>query len=155
MARIILSAVILVAFASACSPESPDAAQPPQTRSEPRSGDSLPVQLTQKADITVAKILADIVGKQVRVNDAAGEAQPMDWKFEEDEPKQAEILERQEKDNSIALVVQMNTGGAPGSEDANVQLAGRLRLHYEWNGREWILRRIENVTFRYSRGMWI
>jgi hypothetical protein len=155
MVRTILGLVVLVAFLSACSLESPDAAPSDRTASAPRGGESVLVQLAQKPEITVKKILTDIVGQQVRANDAAGEAQPMDWKFEQDEPKHAEILEQQAKDNSIALIIQMNTGGAPGSDDANVQLTGRLRLHYEWNGQDWLLRRIENVTFRYSRRMWI
>ena len=155
MVRTVLSLVALVAFSSACSLESPDAAQSDRTASARRSGESVLVQLAQKPEITVKKILTDIVGQQVRANDAAGEAQPMDWKFEQDEPKQAQILEQQAKEDSIALIIQMNTSGAAGSDDANVQLTGRLRLHYQWDGRDWVLRRIENVNFRYSRGMWI
>ena len=155
-ARMVRTILGLVAFAlaSACSLESPDPAKA-QALPERRSGDLVPAQLAQRPEVTVAKILTDIVGQQIRVTDAAGEAQPMDWMFEENEPKHAEILEQQAKDNSIALIIQMSTGGAPGSDDANVQLTGRLRLHYEWDGRDWILRRIENVTFRYSRRMWI
>ena len=155
MVRTIVSLVALVAFSSACSLESPDPAQSAQTSSERRSGDSVRVQLAQASEITVAKILKDIIGQQVQVTDSAGEAQPMEWTFEENEPKHAEILERQAKGNSIALIIQLNTGGAPGSDDANVQLTGRLRLHYERSGQGWVLKRIDNVTFRYSRGMWI
>jgi hypothetical protein len=126
-----------------------------QTSSGERGGDSLRVQLPQKTEITVAKVLKDIIGKQVQATDAAGQAQPMSWTFEENEPKQVEILERQAKDNDIALIIQMSTSGAPGSQDANVQLTGRLRLHYQWNNQDWILGRIDNVTFRYSIGTWI
>lgn len=115
----------------------------------------IPVQSPRRPEITVDKVLADIVGKNVMAQDVAGEAQPMEWMFEQDEPKSAEILEQKASDKGVSLVIQMNTSGAPGSDDANVQLSGKLMLSYEWDGRDWILRRIQNMTFRYTRRMMI
>ena len=115
----------------------------------------MPVQLAQRPEITVDKILKDIVGKNITVLDAAGESQAMDWVFEANEPKNAEILERQPNDRGISLVVQMSTSGAPDTDDANMQLSGKLMLQYDWNGRDWVLRQIQNVTFRYTRRLMI
>ena len=152
MARALLAPVGLVVFLSACSLESPDP-QAANTVSDRER--ALMLVQSQRPEITVEKILTDVVGKNVTVPDVASESQPMDWVFEASEPKNAEILERKANDKSISLVVQMNTGGAPGSDDANVQLSGKLMLLYEWNGQDWILRRIQNMTFRYTRRLMI
>ena len=149
----LLALAAVVALLSACSLES---AEPTSAANSVSNHESafVPVQ-SQRPEITVEKILADVVGKNVTVPDVANEAQPMDWLFEASEPKNAEILERKASDRSLSLVIQMNTGGAPGSDDANVQLSGKLMLLYEWNGRDWILRRIQNMTFRYTRRLMI
>jgi hypothetical protein len=152
--RTILGLVAVAALLSACSVESPDSAQTARGVSDAQSA-TLPVQLAQKPEITVAKLLKDVVGKKVAVPDSAGQSQPMEWTFEADEPKSAEILETQPNAGGMSLVIQMSTSGAPGSDDANVQLSGRLRLDYQWNGREWALQGIQNLNFRYTLGRWI
>src|SRR5262245_43226230 len=125
MMRTILVLLAFAALLSACSPEPPGAAQTTSGFSGPSRAGLSPVQLSQRPEITVEKILKDIIGKDVSVQDAAGESQPMEWLFEENEPKNAEILEQKANDNNIALVVQLNTSGAPNSDDANVQLSGK------------------------------
>jgi hypothetical protein len=146
--------VLGIALITACSPEPP---APSGAAAAAPSGDDAFVrtQAPAKPEISVDKILADVIDKGVSVPDAAGEAQPMDWVFEASEPKNAQILETKPSDKGVALVVQMNTSGAPGSDDANVQLSGKLVLHYEWSGRDWVLRRIQNMTFRYTRRLMI
>jgi hypothetical protein len=153
MIRTALSLAALVIFLSACSPEPPSSPRAAKAESSPHSAAPMVVQLSGRPELTVENILKDVVGKHVSVNDAAGEMRPLDWTFEADEPKHAEILERQVVGTSIALVIQMNTGSAPDADEENVQLSGKLRLHYEWSGRNWSLRSIENLTFRFSRGI--
>ena len=45
----------------------------------------------------------------------------------------------------------MLTRSRPGEGD--VQVSGQLKLRYEWKGKQWVLRSIENVSFRYSVGV--
>ena len=143
-----------VAILLASSPVLPHSGDRAGTAST-RDSNWVPVQSSRRPEITVEKILKDVVGKEVTAQDAAGQSQPMAWQFEANEPKNAQILETQENDTSIAVVIQMSTGGAPGSDDAHVQLTGKLMLHYEWGGQDWVLRRIQNMNFRYTRGMLI
>ena len=86
MARALLALVGLVVFVSACSPESPDP-QAANTVSDRES--ALMLVQSQRPEITVEKILTDVVGKNVTVPDVASESQPMDWLFEASEPKNA------------------------------------------------------------------
>ena len=144
--------VLAVALAAGCSSESGDS-QPVGIGPGSDRGPTVPIQLSQGPEVTVDRILQDLIGKNVSVQDAAGQSQPMDWVFEADEPKDAEIIESRKSDTGLSVVIQLNTGGAPGSQDANVQLSGRLMLNYQWNGRDWVLREIRNITFRFSRRM--
>ena len=104
--------LVLVASAvalSACGPN-PDA---PSARVP---SDTMPVQLKGRPEITVHNIVRDIIGQQVNIPAASRGAADMVWTFEENEPKKVEILERHGTGDTLELIIQMTTSGAPGTD---------------------------------------
>ena len=115
------------------------------------SGSLRSVQDAQKPEITVAKISKDVVGKVVTVPDASGTLPDDKWTFEADEFRRIDILQRNPSSDGIDLTVFILTRSRPGEGD--IQVSGQLKLHYEWKGKQWVLQKIENVSFRYSLGV--
>ena len=109
------------------------------------------MQDAQKPEITVAKISKDVVGKVVTVPDASGTLPDDKWTFEADEYRRIDILEKHTTATGLDLLVFMLSRSRPGEGD--IQVSGQLKLHYEWKGRQWVLRSVENVSFRYSLGV--
>lgn len=143
---LLLVAALVIAFSASWSQTRDDRnAQPSAARPFLQ-----PVQTQQKGEISVAQILRDVVGRQIWVSELSSASEQLDWTFAADEPKRVDVIEQQMSATTAALVVHMFTSGAPGSDDEDVQLAGRLKLNYEWDGRRWMLRRIDNLSFRYS-----
>src|SRR6185503_16305938 len=95
----------------------------------------------------------DVVGKVVEVGEVNGFQPSTEWPFEAAEYRRIDILERQASQTGVELLIFMLTRNNPKPGEDDVQVAGQLRLHYEQQGSQWTLRRIENVTFRYSVGV--
>ena len=109
------------------------------------------VQIVDKPQITVEKIMSDIVGRVVEAADATGAAPPTEWTFEADEFKQVEILEKHMTETEFTIVIFMTTRDNPKPDENDVvQVAGKLELRYEWKERQWMLTAVKNLTFKYS-----
>ena len=148
MYRIHPAAIALFCAVAACSPA-------PELSAGSPSG---PVIRTADKDaprpeITVEKIVRDVIGRVVEVTEVRGDSPPTDWTFEADEFKQVEILERETTPAAATITVFMTTRNNPGPDEDAVQVSGKLRLHYQRKGGEWVLRTIENLTFRYTIGI--
>jgi len=92
------------------------------------------------------------VGWVVEVSEATGSGPSTKWTFEAGEYRRVDIHERHPTETGVDLLVFMLTSNNPGPEEDAVQVSGQLRLRYDWKDKQWILRHIENVTFRYSFG---
>lgn len=139
----ILAAVLLTL--SACS-ESPDsAATAPGNATIPTAN--------QEQSIAVGKIAKDVVGKVVPITELDGDGSPTEWTFDADEFRQIEILEQQAGADVTTIVIFMTTRNNAGPSDDAVQVSGKLELRYERSGNKWVLKSIQNISFRYTVGL--
>lgn len=81
-----------------------------------------------------------------------GTAEPISWRFDEDEPKEITVVEKQVDGARATLVLDIKTRTAPGARSPR-SLAGQIRT--EWQLRTgWVLRRweivdTENISMKY------
>ena len=148
MTRFNLFAVTLICTVAACSPA-------PESASRGAANPAIQTanQDAAQTEITVEKILRDVVGRVVMITEVDGDGVPTDWTFEAGEFKQAEILEREATATAAVITVFMTTRNNPGREEDPVQVSGKLRLHYQRKGSAWVLSTIDNLTFRYTIGV--
>jgi hypothetical protein len=111
----------------------------------------------ERPEITVEKIREDLNGERVRVPAEDGGSEPSSWRFFPAEPKEIEIVEKQQDGDRATIVISLRTRTSPRAEQQGItkMLAGNLRLHYELNTyvavRKWDIVRIENLTFAYQK----
>ena len=141
MFRICLNITAMLLACAACG-QAPDSAAPAPT-----------VQVADKHAIAADQITRDLVGRVIRISDAAGNGPADEWTFEADEFKQAEILESLRSGDELTVVIYMTTRNNPKPDESNVQVSGKLRLRYARKEGRWMLNQIENLTFRYSIGV--
>ena len=89
----------------------------------------------------------------IRVSDVAGAGEPTEWTFEKKEFRHVEVLERKVTGNTQTLVVFLTTRDNPAADEEQVQVSGKLALHYERKAGQWVLTGIQNLSFRYSVGV--
>ena len=148
MIRNALGVTAMVFAVTACGPT------PETTADSARNGERLqPVQHPDKAEVSPEKIASDIVGRVIRVSDVSGTGDPTEWTFESKEFRHVDVLERKVTGNTQTLVVFVTTRSNPGSDEEQVQVSGKLQLHYERKAGQWVLTGIENLSFRYSIGV--
>ena len=148
MLRIVLSFTAILFVLTGCG-QAPD----PSSRV---TGNSAPLKLVQhsdRPDVTSERVVSDIVGKKVRISELTGDGPEDEWTFNADEFRQVDILEEHTTGTELTLVILMTTRSNPKPDEDQVQVSGKLRLQYERNAGRWILRTIENLTFRYSVGV--
>ena len=149
MLRVNIVVIALLCAVAACSPT-----PKPSATSSSNSTIQTANQDTARPDITVEKIMRDVVGRVVRNVNAAEKSEPTEWTFEGDEFKQVEILERTATPTTAEITVFMTTRNNPKPAEDAVQVSGKLKLHYQRKDGEWALAKIENLTFRYTVGVW-
>jgi hypothetical protein len=103
--------------------------------------------------ITPDQIKKDVVGWKVEISGASEDLEDSEWTFDADEFKQVEILETHEVKDGVDTVIFMTTRDNPGPGEDSIEVSGKLQLHYQRQGSQWILKDIENLTFRYSVGV--
>lgn len=150
MIRTILITVAIVSGFAGCGakPESPGL--PPSVENR---GSLLSVQSADRPEITPGKISKDVVGRVLDVPEQSGSGPNDQWTFDAGEYRHIQILEQRATTSGVDLLVFMLSRSNPKPAEADVQVSGNLRLHYEWKGKQWVLRSIENVSFRYSLGV--
>lgn len=139
-----LSLFATVFLACACATSPPEDAAP----------DSASVGSDAPPDITPEKIRQHVIGEQVRdVPEENNAAEPIDWRFIDDEPKEFNVVEKQMDGERATVVIDMQTRSTPDARNQR-RLAGRLRLHYElqtgWVTRQWEIVEIENISMKYK-----
>jgi hypothetical protein len=107
-----------------------------------------------RPDITPEKIRHHIVGKSVGgVPEENNAAEPVNWLFLDEEPKEFNVVEKQMDGERATIVIDMQTRSTPDARNQR-RLAGRLRLHYElqagWLTRTWEIVEIENISMKYK-----
>jgi len=146
MARLILSITVLVLALTSCS-------RAPEATSRVLPNPVLPAASPGQSEITADKIMRDVVGRKVQISEVTGKGPDTEWTFDADEFKQVEILERHVVETGLTIVIFMTTRDNPKSDEDSFEVSGKLQLYYERRGNKWILREIENLTFRYAVGV--
>lgn len=70
------------------------------------------------------------------------------WKFAKNEPRFISVLETKCDDDKATVVIDMKTFSSGYSEQ---EMAGMLRLNYEWIVNDWFITKIENLSFKQKK----
>ena len=119
----------------------------------PPSGVSPQASSDKRPELTEEKIHETINDARVRgVPEETNSAEPISWSFDEDEPKEFSILDKQVEGDKATVVIDIKTRSAPGARNPR-QLSGKIRLHYEletgWVLRQWVVAEAENISMTY------
>jgi hypothetical protein len=104
----------------------------------------------RRPEITAEKVAGDIVGKKLSIPELHGNGAAEQWIFDADEFRQANIQEQTVTSTGETLVVFVTTGSIPRPNKAQIHIAGKLELQYEWKADKWVLATIRNLTVRYT-----
>ena len=95
-----------------------------------------------------------------RINDAGvrevpeenGAAEPISWSFDEEEPKEITVVEKQTEGECATIVLDIKTRSASNARNPRY-LAGQIRTKWElktgWALRKWEIVRTENISMKY------
>ncbi|MDQ3801245.1 MAG: hypothetical protein M3384_17630 [Acidobacteriota bacterium] len=141
-----LGLILLLGCSFGCAPSS--SSREGDGRQNPSSAASNDVpELTEDV---IHERINDARVRQVPEENAA--AEPIVWNFDEDEPKEIVVVEKQVEGERATLVLDIKTGSAPGTR-APRQLAGQIRTEWElktgWVLRRWEIVRTENISMKY------
>ncbi|HXG86049.1 MAG TPA: hypothetical protein VNI84_18665 [Pyrinomonadaceae bacterium] len=82
-----------------------------------------------------------------------GAAEPISWSFDEDEPKEIAVVEKQMEGTRATIVLDIKTRSAPRMRNPR-SLAGQIRTEWElktgWALRKWEIVNTENVSMKYK-----
>ena len=96
-----------------------------------------------------------------RINDAGvrevpeenGTAEPISWSFDEEEPKEIAVVEKQMEGERATITIDIKTQSAPGARSPKY-LAGQIRTKWElqtgWVLRKWEIVKTENISMKYK-----
>jgi hypothetical protein len=96
-----------------------------------------------------------------RINDAGvwevpeenGAAEPISWSFDEDEPKEIKVVEKQVNGDSATLVLDIKTRSSLRTRNPR-ELAGQIRTEWKlktgWVLRRWEITSTENISMKYK-----
>ena len=127
----------------------PSASSGNGNRSEPASSAS-----NDTLEITDEKIreeINDAYLREVPEENRAGE--PISWRFDEEEPKEFTVVEKQLEGDRATITLDIKTQSAPGARTPR-QLAGQIRTKWElqtgWALRTWEIVETENISIKYK-----
>ena len=117
-------------------------------------GPALSATPEQRPELSPASIREDINGEWVRLMPADGKSEPRNWVFDEDEPKEIEVVEQQIETDKATFLVNMKTRSV-GRARNPISIEGQLRLHYRLESglilRQWEIVAIDNISFKYTK----
>lgn len=139
----LLGLILLLICSFGCAPPPPDDG----SGSSSGASNDLP-------EITEETISERINGARVRkVPEENGTAEPISWTFDEDEPKEIRVIEKQSNGARMTLLLDIKTWSAPDARDQRY-LAGQIRTEWELQTnlvlRRWEIVKTENVSMKYK-----
>lgn len=156
MLRTGLSTIVMLLASTVCVPGMDFAAAADPRPASPAGRHAVVNAVPESAGaaISTEKITHDVVGRMVKVEELTGAGPATEWRFEADEFRRVDVIERTVAEDGITLVVFMtSTSNRQADEDDVIRVSGKLLLHYERTRGQWILKEIENLTFRYALGV--
>ena len=137
-------ALLLTCLLGCAPPSSPGDGKQNKSASAP---DELP-------ELSEEIIRERINGTRVRdVPEENGTAEPIGWNFDENEPKEINVVEKQMDGERATIILDVKTRSAKGVRNPR-SLDGQIRTHWEletgWVLRRWEIVRIENISMKYK-----
>lgn len=140
-----LGLALLLACSSGCAPSS-------------SQGDG-----KQSPSASASKDLPELTEEMIheRINDSYvrevpeenGTAEPISWGFDEEEPKEIAVVEKQIEGERATIILDIKTRSAPDMRNPRY-LAGQIRTKWElktgWVLRRWEIVRTENISMKYK-----
>ncbi len=81
-----------------------------------------------------------------------GTADPISWSFDEEEPKEIAVVDKQMEGERATIVLDIKTRSSPDTRNPRL-LAGQIRTHWElktgWVLRKWEIIKTENISMKY------
>ena len=141
-----LGLVLLLACSFGCAPSS---SQGDDKQNPPASSASNDIP-----EITDEKIQEEINDAYVReVPEENGAGEPINWGFDEEEPKEFTVVEKQMEGERATIIIDIKTQSAPGARSPKY-LAGQIRtkwaLQTGWVLRKWEIVETENISMKYK-----
>ena len=82
-----------------------------------------------------------------------GTGEPISWSFDEDEPKEIVVVEKQGKGAHVTIILDIKTQSSPRANNLRY-LAGQIRTDWElqtgWVLRRWEIVNTENISMKYK-----
>jgi hypothetical protein len=133
----------LIAFSFGCAPTSKQDGQQ-------GASDSASNKLPELTEVIVRERINDAFVRGV--TEENGTAEPINWSFDEDEPKEIAVIEKHIEGPRATLVLDIKTRSAPEARNQR-HLAGQIRTEWElktgWVLRRWEIVRAENISMKY------
>lgn len=127
-------------FATACAPS----ASSPDSKSASTEGSPELTEETIRARLNEARVWD--------IPEENGAADPVSWRFFEEEPKEVTIVEKQIDRTRATVILDIKTTSTPRARDPRL-LAGQIRTEWElrtgWVLRRWEIVRTENISMKY------
>ena len=147
-ARFTLSTFLGLALLFACSFGCAPSASPEE------SGQNASSASGDIPEITDETINLRINGNRIRkVPEENGAGEPITWGFDEEEPKEIRVVEKQMNGTRATIILDIKTQSAPRSREPRY-LAGQIRTEWEietgWVLRKWEIVNTENISMKYK-----
>ncbi len=141
-----LGLTLLLACSFGCAPSSS-----PGDGSQSGSASSASNDLPELTEEIIRERINDTRVREVPEEN--GTAEPISWSFDEDEPKEIRVVEKQTEGESATIVLDIKTGSAPNARNQR-NLAGQIRTKWElqtgWVLRKWEIVETENISMKYK-----
>lgn len=116
----------------------------------PSRGDGVQNSSLELTDETISERINDTRVWDVPEENGTGE--PIHWSFDEDEPKEIAVVEKQIDDGRATIILDVKTQSSPRSSNQR-RLAGQIRTEWQlrtgWVLRRWEIVRTDNISMKY------
>lgn len=141
-----LGLILLLAASFGCAP--------PASTGDGRQSDSASSGSNDFPEITDEIIQERINNAYLRdVPEENGTAEPINWSFDEDEPKEIRVVEKKIDGERAAIILEIKTRSSPRTRNPR-ELAGQIRTEWKletgWALRKWEIIEAENISMKYK-----
>jgi len=148
-ATFLLSSFLGLALLLACSFGCAPSSSPGDGKQSGSS--SAPNYLPEITDETLRQEINDAYVREVPEEN--GVSEPINWGFDEEEPKEFTVVEKQMEGERATIIIDIKTKSAPGARSPR-HLAGQIRTKWElqtgWVLRKWEIVETENISMKYK-----
>ena len=145
----LLSSFLVLALLLACSFGCAPSSTQGDGKQSPSASESN--DLPELTEEIIRERINEAFVREVPEENGAGE--PINWSFDEEEPKEIAVVEKQMEGERTTIVLDIKTRSAPNMRNPR-QLAGQIRTQWElktgWALRKWEIVETENISMKYK-----